>query len=201
MQWKEELLEKLNSRINGAPISEAQLTNVENDEFRQIELVGEFEHEKEMLILQQSYNGKVGVHVVSPFKTVGGKEVIVNRGWVLYEEKHDKPEGQQKIVAVIRKNPRQGYFALKNEPQKNMWYNVNLPEMYAKVGAPVLDFYVEEKATEDDHSYPIALPKEIHIYNEHLQYVITWFSVSISLLAVYYFRFWHKKTEKKGEKK
>lgn len=194
LQWKEELIEKLNTRLILAPISADKFSNIDEMEFRLLQENGKFDVKNELQELHQSYNGKVGTHILTPFVTNSGVVILVNRGWVPYETEFAAAAATQ-IYGVIRKNPRAGHFALVNEPKKNIWYNIDLPAMYAKIGAPVLDYYVEAKALDEkaESAYPIPLPKKIDIYNEHLQYVITWLGMSIALLCVYYFRFFHKR--------
>lgn len=198
--WKENLLATLDERIHEQPISAAEFSDIESDEFRLLEDFGHYDFANEMQVLHQSYNGKVGTHIITPFVTDTGEIFLVNRGWVPYEEEFHKPEGKQHVYGVIRKNPRHGYFALENEPEKNIWYNINLDEMGSDAG-----FYIEAQSEDDElkADYPIALPKEIKIYNEHLQYVITWFGMCVALLIMYYFRFFHDKkmSKKKNSKK
>jgi len=194
LQWKEDLIARLDRNLSLPPVSSTEYTNIDQEEFRLLKEHGHYDVRNEMHVLLQSYNGKVGTHVITPFITDTGKTILVNRGWVPNEEAYKEPEIGHELYGVIRKNPRKGYFALENEPKKSIWYNIDLPEMYANLDAPDADYYVEAKALDEkaEMTYPIPLPKKIDIYNEHLQYVITWFGMSIALLAVYYFRFFHK---------
>ena len=195
MMWKDDLLRKLDARINMAAISPAEFANIEADEFRLLQAHGEYDISKKMQVLMQGFNGKIGTHEIVPFVTASGTTILVNRGWVPIEEKYEEVSGNHELNGVIRKNPRKGYFALENEPEKNTWYNIELPEMYAKAGVADLGYYVEARAVDEKEelTYPIPLPKKIDIYNQHLQYVITWFGMSIALLIMYYFRFFHNK--------
>lgn len=198
MNWKESLIEKLENRLEMEPILLSEFSGLEDDEFRLVWEFGHFDHDREMQILHQSFNGKVGTHIITPFEAASGKTVLVNRGWVPYETEFERPEGEVEIFGIIRRDPRKGHFALTNEPEKNIWYNMNIEQM-----ASELEFYVEAKSEEEPETviYPLALPKKIQIYNQHFQYVITWFGMSLALVLMYYFRFWHKKDEKKAKKK
>ena len=194
MYWKEELFAKLENRMAMKPMRVANLSNIIEDEFRVVRSQGTYDYAREMQVLHQSYDGKVGTHVLTPFKTKHGTTILVNRGWVPYEHDFLKPEGELELYGVIRKDPRKGHFALENEAEKNIWYNIDLPQMNQTAPDIETDFYVEAQAPGelDEKVYPLALPKKIHIYNQHMQYVITWFGISLALVLMYYFRFFHK---------
>jgi surfeit locus 1 family protein len=192
--WKTALIEKVNARTNGEPISIPEYKNVADDEFRLLKLIGEFDYKNEITLLSRTYNGKAGVHVLTPLHEENlQKTILIDRGWVKSDGDYEKPVGRQEIIGIIRAGQKQNWIMLDNDPAKNFWFWVDLPAMYKKISAPQQDFYLDLKQGAAVKTYPIALPKKIEIYNEHLQYAITWYSLSLALLGVYYCRFWHKK--------
>ena len=123
----------------------------------------------------------------------------------------------QKLIGIAKM-----MALVENNPAKQTWMWLDLPVIYKNFNYPVKDYYLDLIDPNPDHaicindnsahnlgnsptnpalrhtcdykktSYPIALPAKIEVYNEHLVYVITWYSLSIVLLLVYYFRFWRK---------
>lgn len=194
LSWKQELIEKLEKNLELEALTSIQINNLDEQEFRVLREKGYYDFTHEMEVLHQTYNGKLGTYAITPFKANSGKVFLVNRGWTEYEHKHTNPQGEVEVFGVIRKSPRQGNFALQNEPQKNLWYNIDLEQMSKVAGGTETDFYIELKSESDESpkNYPYPLPKKIQVYNEHVQYIITWFGISIALLVIYYFRFFRK---------
>lgn len=199
-QWKEELLQKVDTNINAPAIPIEGFKNLASDEFRKMHVSGEFIFDKEFLLLNKTHNGKLGQQVFTPFKTTDGQIILVDRGWIPTDKETSKPQGQQEITGVIRGkqalNAIGRVIILENDSLKQIWFWIDLPKMYESNGLAVKDYYLELVNNDKSTSYPIALPQKIELYNEHLQYAITWYSLSIILLLVYYFRFWKTKTNK-----
>ena len=195
LEWKTDLINLINTRMAEKPITLAEFQNPDADEYRHINLTGIYDHAKEMQIIGRPFNGKPGIHIITPMVTDKGV-ILVNRGWAKYEEPYAKPEGVQNVTGIIRKTQQRNFLSrhitMDNVPAKNMWFYVDLPVMYPYVKAPDQSFYVELTGKEEPNSYPYALPTEIKLYNEHLTYAITWYCLAVALLLTYYFRF-HRK--------
>lgn len=189
MEWKSDLLAKIEQNMQTTiPLSEFK--SIEEDEFKQVELVGEYQHGDEFHILSRTYNGKAGTHVVTPLTVGSDDKILINRGWVKADGDYEKPAGIVEVTGIIRSSQKGGWLSLKNDPEKNHWFSINLPEMYKKISAQPHEFYIDRVS--DKKTYPLSLPKKINMHNQHLQYVITWFTLSFALLIIYYFRFWKK---------
>lgn len=53
-----------------------------DDQFRRVATPGIFRHDKEMLLLARTRQGRPGVHVITPLRLPGGGHVMIDRGWV-----------------------------------------------------------------------------------------------------------------------
>ena len=192
LEWKTQLIAKIDKGLNSAPITLTSYQGIANNEYKLLQVEGEFLTDKDQELLNRTFNGKPGVHILSPIKTKDGNVVIVNRGWVPVDEKYDKPVGVQVVTGIVRSTQKDNWIALKNEVGKGFWYWVELDKIYQSVDAKPQDFYLDLVSETPNKTYPYALPKKIELYNEHLTYAITWFSLSLALLITYYFRF-HRK--------
>lgn len=206
LQWKTALIEKINTRLNQPPtdISSVIKGNLDDYEYRLVTVKGIYDHSKTIEIIGRPYNGKPGIHILTPMAVLIPSltdslttDIIVNRGWVKYEEPYEKPADVVEATGIVRKSQQRNYLSrhitMDNVPDKNLWFYVDLPAIYQSLGKKPQTFYVELVGDIKPGSYPYALEKKINIYNEHLSYVITWYSLAVALLLVYYFRFHRKR--------
>lgn len=197
--WKNDLLERIQSRIAEAPVEFAiAVVDPVGNEYRRVRLAGEFLHDKEMRLAARSLRNRVGVQVVTPLLLDGGDVVLVNRGWVPQERRRpeDRAAGQVagrvEIVGALRRGQTQGTFQPDNAPGRNVWFFVDVPAMRAQAGLPPrgalphLDrVVVEADASPNPGGLPVGGQTRIDFPNDHLQYAITWFLLALGLAGVY----------------
>ena len=195
-EWKQNIMNKIDARITAPPIPISAYSNITDDEFKQITLTGNYLHNDEILILNKPFNGKAGQYVFTPFKTTSGEVIEINRGWVPTDQKIDQPEGHTQITGIIRATQKPNWLGkmitLENKPQQKIWFWIELPKLYGSLNLPQKDFYVEQTGKVIPLNYPYPLPPNPNLYNEHLQYAITWYLLAGILLIIYYCRFWYK---------
>jgi len=194
LAWKTALIESFNDRANAAavlpPDPAADLARLE---FRNLDLTGRFLHDRELYLTGRTYEGNAGFHVVTPFQTVAGKLVLVNRGWV--SEAYREPESRQFSVtdeqvslrAVLRLPQQKGYFVPENDPANGFWFTLKPDEMasFLKLDEAVTTYYADVVRTSEVLTLPIAAETRIEVRNTHLNYALTWFGVALSLIGVY----------------
>ena len=80
-----------------------------------------------------------------------------------------------------------------------MWYTRD-PQMMAEalMLKNVAPFYVEADATPNSGGFPIGGQTRITIPNNHLQYAITWYSLALVLLVIYFV--YHRNAGRIGRK-
>ena len=134
---------------------------------------------------------------MTPLQTDSGEIILVNRGWTPNDSEPLRPAGKQKIIGIIHGRQKLNYIGkhimLDNNPAKNQWFTIDLHQMYTAIKAPEKEFYLDMINEEGNKTFPYALPKKIEIYNEHFQYVLTWYGIALALVVIYYFRFWYRK--------
>jgi len=193
---KEALIAKIERNINTKIINLADYKNIDSDEFKKMSVTGSYLYDKEFSLLNKPFNGKPGQYVITPLKEKSGQIILVNRGWAPTDKDYEKPPGKVTITAIIRAgqklNAMGKLIILNNIPEKQMWFWLDLPRIYQTLGLPQKDYYLDLINETKSTSYPFALPAKIVIYNEHLIYIITWYSLALVLALVYYFRFWKK---------
>jgi surfeit locus 1 family protein len=190
---KEGMIAERQARIAAAPIDlPATGSNPEEIEFRRVQLTGHFLHDREMYLAARSMNGNVGYHIVTPITLTGGGTVLVDRGWVPIEKKLQESRAQGQLAGdltldgVMRLSQRQAFMQPDNEPEKNVWFFLDLPAMTAKAGLPARsDIYVEAGPAPVPGGYPLGGQTRINLPNDHLQYALTWALLAGALIVIY----------------
>ena len=192
--WKTALIENFNARANAAAVPPpTPASDLSSFEFRSLDLTGRFMHNKELFLTGRTYEGNAGFHVVTPFQTVAGQVLLVNRGWV--SEAYREPESrlfsikdeQVSLRAVLRLPQQKGYFVPENDPVNGFWFTLKPDEMTAHLNLQeaITTYYADVVRTSEVLTLPIAAETRIEVRNTHLNYALTWFGVALSLIGVY----------------
>jgi len=193
LRWKEAVIADRTSQL----AAEAVPLPAEGDwaswEFRRAEVAGMFRHDLEQLFGARTYRGRLGHHVLTPLQRTDGSVVLVDRGWVPADRTHPatRREGQTPDPVVItgivryRGVDEAGWFTPANQPETRMWYRYDMPAFERALDLELLPVVIEA----DDRANPGGLPvgglTRIAWTNNHLQYVVTWYGLALTLVAVY----------------
>lgn len=159
-------------------------------------VTGQFLHERELylgprglvkpegdqtgggLMSQKNTSGYI---VITPFKLVDREEtILVNRGWV--SRQHLKPEtrvkgqveGIVKLLGVVRLPEPRPQFSPSHKTEMFLYRDV--PRMCRMTGADPI--YLDAKFESNIPGGPIGGQTRVTLRNEHLSYVVTWYSLS-----------------------
>ena len=187
LQWKQILISEISSGLKSPPIKYSALIN---KNYQRVTLVGVYNFKNQIYLYSLNEKGQPGFDVITPFKTSGGENVLINRGWIRKELKN-KPKinliENRKIQGFLKKNIKKNIFKPKNNIKENIWFSINLIDVKKITGQNFTDFIVYL----EDEKINAPSPKKISIDlpNNHLKYAITWYSISISIFFYFlYFR-------------
>ncbi|KAJ3317881.1 surf-like protein [Boothiomyces sp. JEL0866] len=186
LQWKQNLIAQAERHQKLASKLPEEIT--EEKQFMRIKESGEYINEKEMLcgVRPRNQHGfydasiehvtNSGYLCITPFKLSSGKQILVNRGWLSRDdlEKDRKVKGKVEIEGCLREGETKSSMRLKNEPENNLWYSVDLPAMAQKSNSePVL---VELTADSDLNKRGVLYLRvpSANFKNNHMEYAITW---------------------------
>lgn len=201
-EWKRDILDRLTTNQAAAPMPLDELLRGDplRHEYGRVKIAGSFVHDKEFHLAARSLKNKVGLQLVTPFKTNDGRILLFNRGWIPSEKKEPakRAEGQGtggvELTGIVRRNQERRQFAPENVPDKNVWFHVDVPLMRRLAGAPPdpkLDaFFLDADAAPNPGGVPIGGQTRLDIPNDHLKYAITWFLMVLALAGVYLAYHW-----------
>jgi surfeit locus 1 family protein len=195
LHWKEGLIAQRAAALALPPIAPpATLDQARRRQLRRIIDRGVLLNQKEILVHAIAPDGTAGFDVLTPLREAGGDRIVfVDRGFVptalrsRATREAGEPAGTVKIAGRLLLPTSPGMFVPDNRPESGDWFRIDLPEMARADGlGDVAPFYIAADASPNPGGWPKggeALPE---LPNHHLQYAITWFSLAVIGLYIYF---------------
>ena len=208
MQWKRQLIAHSKAAVTAKPVSindiAAGIEYGYGVDWLRIKLTGSYRHDLERYMYAPKKTGQ-GYQVITPFLDDSGFLVFVDRGWVSEMDKNPasrkdarKPENTITITGITRLHEVGiALFMPDADSVKNVWYWYDRKTLAALLPAdigksadgqlPVISqvfVQVEPKGEPGAGVSPQIAPVEINLPDNHLQYAITWFTLSVFMLAM-----------------
>lgn len=215
-RWKLELIADLQALTTAEPISlPHDLDELDHMEYRKVRVTGTFDHSKEVYVRPRSrfidggeskpgglisgaQSAGSGLHVVTPFKLTDRElTILVNRGWV--GRKFAAPasrsaaqvEGEVELVGVVRRNERRAPFVPKNEAGSRFFHYRDVETMARLCDTDPI--FLDADAESTIPGGPEGGQTRVTLRNEHLSYIITWYSLSAATLYIWFRRYVQKR--------
>lgn len=194
----------LEERMEAAPIA---MTTARIDTaglpYRRVELVGEYDHGREIVRAGRARQGTPGVHVLTPLRLADGSAVLVNRGWLPSQDGATvdlapfREEGPVRLVGLALPfpearggDPRAAAARAGEEIRvgeegefRRVWYRLDGEEVRAQYPYDVAPFYVQALPDEAAPPRPIRIPLPALDKGPHLGYAIQWFGFATIALG------------------
>ena len=177
LTWKEALLADIDKNLSAKPIKLPQGPNKKKHNYRMVQIQGTFDRDA-IFVLTSTKEFGPGFRVVSPFNLEDGSKVLVDRGVIREDEKNElKTSIQNRLVTGYLFWPNEtDYFTPEPNFRRNIWFARDLTKMSDFLST----LAVLVVATEDKLETKLKMQNpSINISNNHLQYAITWFMMSI----------------------
>ncbi|WP_417319666.1 SURF1 family protein [Emcibacter sp.] len=199
LQWKLDLIDKLEKRIAMTPVGLPIATGaggeaLEDWEYLPVRISGHFMHLREMTMYSIGPEGQPGYDIYTPLMIGDGRTVIVNRGWVPenLKLKTSRPRsvvnGEVIVTGLLRKPWEQVMMGPENDVENNVWYYGDINQMAeAQDLEKVFPMYLYADKTPNPGGWPLGGRTRLKLANNHLGYVITWYGLALALVAVYLF--------------
>ncbi|MER0236855.1 SURF1 family protein [Fulvimarina sp. MAC8] len=197
--WKESLIERIDGRIDSDPISLdaaiAEFQETADVDYQPVTLTGRFLEGGERYFFT-TFDGQTGWNVYTPLLTADDKLVIVNRGFVPYEQREpetrpgSEANGEVTVEGIARNAPEEkpGYFVPENDPEEDTFFWRDLGAMSSGLatdaGVDLVPFFVDAKRNPNSDALPIGGQTIVTIPNNHLQYAFTWYGIGVVLIVM-----------------
>ncbi|NJN53903.1 MAG: SURF1 family protein [Anaerolineae bacterium] len=173
--------------------SDVMVEDVTQLKDRQVTAVGQFDLQNQVVLLVQSWQGRAGVHLITPFLIAGSDTaVLVDRGWVpqadvdndnvaIYDEAGVTT--LTGVVALSQKLSRYGDASAEAEGVQTAVYRVDVPRLQTQLPYDLLPFYIIQSPPPEGNSTPPLrqLPEVDLSEGPHLSYALQWILFTLVL--------------------
>jgi surfeit locus 1 family protein len=178
--------------------------DTEQADLRRATVKGVFDYSQEIVLRNRTWNELPGVHVLVPMKiegaSEGGAAILVDRGWIPYENaapadrtQYDNATGTVEVFGILRQTQeRRGALSPQDRvpsltDRVDNWHRVDLPKIQQQVPYTLLPMFLEEdvRPGERPRLFPKPQPDITLDEGPHLSYAIQWFFFAVVAMAGY----------------
>lgn len=171
-----------------------------NMEYRSANVSGEFDLDRQIVLRNQDWQGQLGVHILTPLMIeAGGKAILVDRGWVPYEDyskgnlsQYDV-EGSVEIEGILRRSQSKPLIGGRadqvpgaGEQPLEAWYWINIQDISGQMPYELLPVYLVKFPDGINDVLPTSRYEEPELTEgSHLGYAFQWF-IFAAILGIGY---------------
>ena len=205
LAWKEQLIADVTSRVASQPIAapspqEWPSTSRDSHVYQSVTVTGHYDHSREVHVWfalgkpQGGDYGGPGYFILTPFKTIDGWTVIINRGFVpeQLKEAPSRPDtlvtDQMTLSGLMRFDEPKNWNSPKADKVKNVWIVREVSEMteYLKLDSTnTAPYWIDLTKGQGINGLPQGGETRVTFTNSHLQYAMTWFGLAGVLILVF----------------
>ncbi len=202
MEWKDEQIALRHSRASAPAVDFSDrypggVAHPRADEFTALRLRGTYLHDKEFYLGARTLDRRIGFFVITPFVLADSppRILLINRGWVPRDHKDPATRADAQIAGeitediLLRADGWRGYDFVRptNDIAQNFWFYVDSRAMaqVADLTGVIAGVYGDARARALPGGYPLGGQTRIQLVNNHLEYVITWYSLAVILAVIY----------------
>jgi len=166
--------------------------------FARIDVGGHYDPVRHILLDNQIWNGRAGVHVFTPFKTLSGRLILVNRGWLpLAADRQSMPgiptpQHETVVRGMLNTIPVPGrMLGAADEIQDDKWPQLvtylNTKNIGLSLDAPLENWVIqlddsEQAGFEDRDWKPVFLTPR-----KHRGYAFQWYALTTASIVLWIF--------------
>lgn len=179
------------------PLSALLAAPVAEREYRNVRVRGVYVATEQILWRNREHQGRTGFHVLTPLRLDDGQVVLVNRGWISYQDglkdwqaQVPPPSGPQDITGVWRiSQPNTGQVTETPSESgwRDKWFLIDIPVVAAQMPYPLVDGFIDIQpdGTAPAAGQPIPAATGVIGNGNHLSYAVQWFGFAVILLVGY----------------
>tara|TARA_B100000900_G_scaffold330753_1_gene291327 strand:- start:697 stop:1392 length:696 start_codon:yes stop_codon:yes gene_type:complete len=202
---KQDLLKKI-YRVN-EDITNFKYTNIDENNlddwlYRKIEIHGNFMSQDSLFVFAHLSDprgkfGGAGYWVLNPYKSLEGKVIIINRGFIpqnTFDQFLSDSFKYKKntITGYVRKFERKNLFTPNSNMDQGVLYLFDKNEIREMFRIKDIEPYFIDQI--DQYSeLPQSNETQLKFPNNHLSYAITWYGLATALLFIYFYSIFRRK--------
>ena len=187
LNWKNDLIDNINSSITNPNYFSQEI--IDYNELTAVKLNNKYQATNQPIFIEsKTYQNKVGYHAIVPLFFNDEFYSVLNLGW--FSDKNDKniekiinQFNQKRDVIVYLRflTSKKNLFVPENDLDSNIWFSINHDDLEKYFQDTIISSY-----------YFVILDSEIKfdtnpivfLRNNHLNYSITWFLLSLSSIVM-----------------
>lgn len=195
---KQQIEQALQQRQQQLPIEVQALLATKSFEslvYRQAKLNGYYDNEQQFLYDNKTHQGKAGFHVLTPFRLNETHAILVNRGWIPYQDYRDQIPNIQISTSSITvlgqlKQPSQALqlqvdqFGNKQYPK--IIQNIDYKKLSSDLGLSLLPSILELDS-EDSFGFVREWQAYYGQIERHHAYAVQWFLMAAIVVGLFVF--------------
>lgn len=181
LTWKQGVLTQIEERIAADPAPLPYEPVPEEDRYQPVRLQGNFGTGSLRVLVSRKTVG-AGYRIIVPFDT-GERRVLVDLGFVSIDAPIPKMPANPVITGNLHWPDERSSGTPENDVAENIWFARDVGEMAAQLGTEPLLIIAREIEPAIHGITPLPV-SATGIPNNHLQYVITWFSLAVIWLGM-----------------
>ena len=189
LAWKSEILDEIETRMKSVPVPWRMAIEPKVIQFQPVSASGRFTGE-ELHVLTSVPQVGPGYRVVSAFETDDGARILVDRGFIPAADKDAlRPAVAVDMIGTVRFPEETDGFTPDPDTERNIWFARDAAAMSKALNTE----YVFVVLTNSSETNPAVTPLPVTqtgIPNNHLQYVLTWFSLALVWAGMTVFLLW-----------
>ena len=159
------------------------------DEFTKIITRGSIDRSKKIFFPAKTFDGKNGYIIASLLIDKHNNKYLIDEGWFEYNKidyfKNNFDIISAEILGYLRYPTEKKMFTPKNSPETNEWYYYDLKEIQKYFKTDINQKFFIKNMTNYSEEFLLPSTAKHNFSNNHLQYAITWFLMSFSILIIY----------------
>ena len=220
LQQKQDLIAARKSAVVASPVAltdiEAGIEHGYDVDFLRVRMTGTYRHDATRYVFR-ARGDRPGFQVITPFIAQSAFIVLVDRGFIDQPmidspDQWSQPVGEIAVTGISRlRAGDRNMFSPEPDITRQVWYWYDLMGIAASLPADIADgagdpppitasvfVQVEPGGEPASGAYPDPEDLKVELPNNHLQYVVTWYSLALVLVVMSWLFIRRRRAEVEG---
>jgi len=177
LDWKNNLIADANARL-AKPYIALPVTPTKTDHiFQRVKVSGNFNKDVPIHVFHTLKYAGQGAWIIAKFTTNDGREILVDRGFVPNNTEIPLIDTNVTLKGALVWPYEVGLFTPEPNHNENLWYGRDVVKMAEYMKTEPIMLQIEP--SENNKTWPRAHALSVKLPNNHLQYALTWFGLTI----------------------